>query len=243
MLNRQNQIVPPTEAERETSIRFILDEGLPEQEGLIQSFRLVPFGALFAGVGDCLFLAVLISLLCLLPAAALASEHTPLAPLLFLLSPALYALLQLLTAWKERMSGTLEWKRTCRVNFRAVIALRMLCFGGAALLLCVPQCLLLWQLDGKSCSLLWMMGVSFSSLLLYGLLALRLLSAAIWLPPVLWAAAGVLLLCWDHAASFLLCLPAAVFFTFAACAGLLGVMKLSCYIRSNTEGGISYAVR
>ena len=243
MRNRQNEIIPPTAAEREASIRLILDNGLPEREGLLRAFRHVPLGALFAGMGDCLFLSLLISLLCLLPASALASERAPLAPLLFLLSPAFYALLHLLTSWKERMSGTLEWKRTCRVNFRAVNALRMLCFGGVALLLCVPQCLLLWRVVGKSVSLLWMMGVSFSSLFLYGLLTLSALNWAVWLPPLLWTAAGIALLCWESAASVLLRVPAALFFALAAGAGVLGAIQLSRYIRRSTEGGIAYAVR
>ena len=243
MEHRKQRIDPPTGAEREASIRLILDRGLPEREGLLPALRLVSFGALFAGVGDCLFLAALVSLLCLLPAAALASERAPLAPLLFLLSPALYALLHLLTAWKEQMSGTLEWKRTCRVNFRAVNALRMLCFGGAALVFCVPQCLLLWLLDGKSVSLLWMMGVSFSSLFLYGLLTLSVPDVRLWLPPALWVAAGIALVCWKGASRLLLRVPAAVFFLIAAFAAGMGAVRLSRSIRANTEGGIAYAVR
>ena len=241
------EVTLPTTSEREASIRYILQEGLPEREGLLHPLRTVPFPALFAGVGDCLFLAALIALLCLLPASALAAKNAPAAPLLFLLSPALYALLHLLTAWKERMSGTLEWKQTCRVSFRALNTLRMLCFGGAALLLCVPQCLLLWRLWGESVPLLWMLGVSFSSLFLYGQLALSFLRSGLWLPPLLWTAAGAALLLWNGGAEFLLRVPAALFFAIAAGAAALCMRKLTAYLRTDTEfyteGGSAYALR
>lgn len=121
-----------------------------------------------------MFLAVLFALICVVPTSLAATEQGPVVPMLFLLSPVLYAALHLLTWWKETLSGTLEWKQTCRLSFGMMTALRMLVFGGAATLLCVPQCFLMWFVIGRKISFLFMLSVSFSSLFLYAALALAL---------------------------------------------------------------------
>ena len=51
--------------------------------------------------------------------------------LLFLFSPALYALLQGLTQWKEGMSHTMEWKQACRISLPTLTAWRMLPASGS----------------------------------------------------------------------------------------------------------------
>ena len=123
----------PTDAERERSIAAVLDAALPQRARrgwLGWPLREFPPSLLFFGVEDCLFLAMLFAGLCLAPAALAAVQNTLLPALLFLVSPALYLALHLLTTWKESMSGMLEWKRTCRVPLQKVTALRMFVFGG-----------------------------------------------------------------------------------------------------------------
>lgn len=241
----------PTEEEKDQSIRAILDVGLPQPAGMWGELRAMagrlPLSVLFFGVGDCLFLAAALSVLCLLPTVLVAAQQGPLAPLLFLFSPVLYGVLQGLTLWKEGMSGTLEWKQTCRLSFQVMTALRMLCFGGASVLVCVPVNVLLWMLSGRELSLLWMLSLSFSSLFLYAVLALMTQSlgrlGSLLTAPLTWLAVGVVLLAWDKGTALLLQVPAWIFFLLAAgglTAFLAGVAR---HISMRKEGGVWYAVR
>ena len=176
MDNHWDKIPMPTEAEKNAAVSQILDAGLPARPGLLhalsETLQAVGFRTLFFGEADCLFLSALFLTLCLLPAAATAAQQGPVGPALFLLSPALYAALHLLTAWKEVQSGTLEWRQTCRISLRVITALRMLVFGGASVLLCVPANLLLWCLAGGKMPFSWMVALSVSGVCLYGVLSL-----------------------------------------------------------------------
>ena len=115
---------------------------------------------LFFGVQDSLRLGGLLFLLGLLPAALAANYlaysgtayYPPgdplaafnglppegLAPLVVLTAPLLYATLQALTTWQERLQGTLEWKRTCLITPELLLSLRTAVFGGAAAVLGLP---------------------------------------------------------------------------------------------------------
>lgn len=240
----------PTPAEKDRAVAAILDQALPQQPTLWGELRRtvgdLPLGVLFFGVGDCLFLACLVTGLCLFPAALAAGNQCPLGPLLFLFSPLLYGTLQGLTQWKEAMSGTLEWKKTCRLSFRALTAWRMLLFGGAAVVLLVPADLLFWQLAGRPCSLGWMLALSCASLFLYAALALLCQPLSGWqallLPPLAWLGLGVLALLWPPAALWLEGVPLGVFLLLAA--GGLGAFlwQLDRAISHPKKGGSPYAV-
>ena len=170
----------PTEAEKQRAIARILDTGLSSRPSLgrelLETLRAVGTPALFFGTWDCLALSMLIWALCLLPALFVAGSTGSLAPALFLFSPLLYAALSLLTGWKELQTGLWEWTWTFQVSARMVAALRMLCFGGVSVLVCVPANMLLWALTGREMPLAWMLALSLASLFLYG--ALSLLPAA-----------------------------------------------------------------
>ena len=238
-----------SEAEKAASISYIVDNGVRCQNGISLIRDVVDtlgLRALFFGVEDCLFIAVMLTILLGAFSAAAAMDHAPIAPLLFLLSPALYAVLHLLTVWKDAMSRTLEWKHTCRLSARAVTALRMLCFGGMAVFVCVLQCLMLWRITQMLYSLPWMMSISFSSLFLYAALSLALQSVRRWIAaaaPVAWIAAGIMLLCTENASAFLLKIPAIVFFLITAAATAMLIFQIRRYITRPIEGGLSYAVR
>ena len=140
-----------TSEERQAAIRRIVK--LSEVEQRVRR-RSNPLPVVFFGVEDCLFLPVLAALLCLIPCAALARFDT-VAPLLFLFSPALYTTLHLLTTWKDTVSGVAEWQRSCRLSACTLLALRMLVFGGLAVIVCVPANILLWLTSRRSWSLPW----------------------------------------------------------------------------------------
>lgn len=251
MMDKRESIPMPTEAERNRAIASILDTGLPQAEPPRAELWRRLYGlspsVLFFGVGDRLFLAVLLTALCLVPTAAAAARQVPLAPLLFLLSPLLYTLLQLLTIWKDSMSGTFEWKQTCRISFRMLTSLRMLLFGGTSVAVCVPMNVLLWNASNHQLALPWMLGLSFSSLFLHAALSLFCQrSRRQWAPfaaPLLWAILGVFLLRWQRACVILSTVPALVFFLLAIGSLCICLSELKHYILRPVEGGSRHAVR
>lgn len=229
----------PTDAERQAAIRRIVELSGLEQRARRRS---IPLSVVFFGVEDCLFLPVLAALLCLIPGAA-AARFAPLAPLLFLFSPALYAALHLLTAWKDTVSGVAEWRRTCRLSTCTLLALRMLVFGGLAVILCVPANILLWLTSGRSWSLPWMLGLSFSSLFLYAALTLFCLRLrqGMAIPPAVWGAAGLFLLVWERGGELLLRVPVLALFFLAAAGLAYCVLTLERMLRYPNQGGRFYA--
>lgn len=250
MDNFWDEIPMPTEAEKIAAVAQILDDGFPARLGLLhalwETLQGVGFRALFFGEADCLFLSALFLLLCLLPASAAAARQGPVGPALFILSPALYAALHLLTAWKEAQSGTLEWRQTCRVSLRTMTALRMLIFGGASVLVCVPANGLLWYLAGGKVSISWMVALSVSSLCLYGALSLYCLRlrgmTGLLTAPAAWTTVGIVPLLWERAARWLNGVPTVLFCLLAVAALALYVSELRRFCRRHTEGGTIYAL-
>ena len=249
-MTKHEQIPMPSNAEREQSIRAILDASPIPEKSLwkrIASARSLPLSILFFGVEDSLFVALLFALLCIIPASVAAAEQQAILPLLFLLSPALYAALHLLTRWKESMSGTLEWKQTCKLSFGSLTALRMLLFGGVTTILCVPQSALLWYISGMEISLLWVLCVSFSSLFLYAALSLALARHQFWTSmvaaPAGWVCIGIILLWWEKASQFLLQVPAIVFIIISGVAMVAIFIQLKAIIFHPLERGTTYVIR
>ena len=230
----------PAHWEREAAITAILDQGLAPRPGLWAVLRpALDARVLFFGVADCIFLSILAAALLLIPLLAAVLQTGSVAPMLFLASPALYALLLGLTTWKEAQSGLLEWKETCRLSLRTVTALRMAVFGGGSVLVWVPVNLWLWKAMGGELPLSWMLGVSLSSLFLYGLLSLACLErrGRLVAPPVIWAALGGLLLVWDGASAWLMALPGAVFLVLAGGALALYLPELRRFCLGRRRGG------
>lgn len=241
----------PDEAEKSQAVAAILEQGLPELERTRFRWRRLlgaaPLKVLFFGVEDCLFLAFLAAGLCTVPLCVAATQRQRILPaLLFLLSPVLYTSLHLLTVWKERMTGTWEWKQVCRLSLRTLTALRMLAFGGVSVMLCVPVNGVLWLLSGRLLSLSWLLGLSVSSLFLYAALALLCQRVrrrqALLIPSVLWLGVSLTASCWKLAAQALLTVPAWAFFLLAACALLVYLRELKQQLLRPYEGGICYAV-
>ena len=128
-----------------------------------------------------------------------------------------------------------------------VAALRMLCFGGVSVLLCVPANWTLWLLTGQERSFGWMLALSLASLFLYGALSLlcqRLRGPAGWLAaPVCWVLLGLVPLIWPRAAEWLTAVPTVVFCLLAAAGITMYLLELRRFCRRPMEGGVSYALR
>lgn len=137
----------------------------------------------------------------------------------------------------------LDWKKSCRLSLRAVTAVRTAVFGGASVLVCVPVNLWLWGALGGELPLSWMMGVSLSSLFLYGILSLVCLEkkGRLAVLPVSWGALGVLLMFWNGASAWLAALPGVVFLVLAGGTLALYLLKLKRFCLGQRKGA-EYAV-
>ena len=112
--------------EREAAISTILNRALVQKPGLGRLLRsALNTQVLFWGVVDCIFLSTLAAVVLMIPLLTAVLKQVSPAPMLFLASPALYALLLGLTFWKESQSGLLEWKQSCCLSLQTVSALRM----------------------------------------------------------------------------------------------------------------------
>ena len=244
----------PSLQEREASIRQIVAAGLPAPRRMWKAVpelvRTLGIRNLFFGVEDCVFLAVLLSVL--VSAGVLsfaASRPSMLAVLLFIFSPLFYMALHLLTVWKEVMAHTYELLMACRCSLRQLTAVRMLIFGGMSLCfsMALSGCLSWWQSDGPG--LLRLCSISFASLFLFACLSLA--AERKWPAPVsclpvpaAWVLLGVSLLLLGERAEALLGGIFTMAFALAGGGGAaLYFLMLKHYYFTLREGAIAYAVR
>jgi len=239
---------PISPEEKDAAVAAILEAGLPPPFRWRALLGMVSIETLFAGVGDSSFLAVLLAgVLYLIGASATAKRILDAAPLLFLLSPALFATLHILTTWKEHMSKLAEWKQTCRVSLHMLTTLRMLVFGSVSVAALVPLSALLWALDGRRIPFTWLVGLACSSLFLYA--ALTLLCGRLrrrkgmWIPPVLWLTLSLTALWKPQVNQLLLTFPAWVFCLLTVIGIVICLAELKRRVIHPMEGEMAYAVR
>ena len=241
-----NEKIPmPTQEEKEKAIANILTSYSPSVwRDMVDTFRNLGFKNIFCVICDCIFLSLIILLICLLFIAEITIQNHSISIALFLLSPMLYATLMLLTAWKEIQFKTLELICTFKISIRTIIALRMLCFGGGTVFVCVPINLIFWHISCYDLSLLWMIALSLSSLFLYGALSLfcqrlrRLIGLL--LAPTIWICLGVILLFFERAAIYLERIPIIVFFLIAFAGLVFYLFELRRFYKRQTVGGNYY---
>ena len=244
--------LPPTDQERESAVADILRVGLPAPHRLFYALRALRralgWRHIFFGVWDCLFLSLLGSFLCFLALLPGISARDPgVYCVLFLVSPALYAFLHLLTNWKEFMMGTYDRKMTCRFTIHQITVLRMLVFGGVSLGVCVPLSVILWMAMGQMLPLLTLFSISCAALFLFAAAqslaqSLRRRSARLLAVPAAWCALGLFLLALgEKSTAFFLRMPAAVFLAIAAAAALLFCHTLKRWFFSPQEGVFFHA--
>lgn len=224
------EIPLPSVEEKNRAIMWILDTAMPQKNSvwqeLYQTANAVGVRTLFFGVGDCFFLAllaVLVLCVCLFPAVTVMVKMVRMAPCLFVLSPAFYALAHFLTMWKEYQTRTLEWKQTWRILFRTIMALRMLVLGAISVVGSVLICAVLWSLSRQMVSFVWMLSVAFSALFLYGgssLFCQRLWGMrAVVMVPFVWILVSLVPVFWEPASIWLMQIPVYVFLLVAMVGG------------------------
>ena len=107
----------------------------------------------------------------------------------------------------------------------------------------LPANILLWLTSGRSWSLPWMLGLSFSSLFLYAALTLFCLKfrRGMVFPPVAWGLAGLVLAACGWSEELLLRVPVLVFFILATAGLAYCVLTLERMLRYPDRGGRFYA--
>lgn len=236
-------------AERDAAVGRILDAALPEPVSplsrLCEIARAVTPGMLVFGVEDCVFVAAISALFALLPAGWAAGLPEQVAVALFIVAPVFYVLVQALCAWKDVESGTMAWRSACRVTPRELDALRMLAFGAAAVVVCVPIAAFMWVASARVASFEWMLSVSCASLFVYAAMALALMrlfsrmrvrragrgsragaALPIAAPPVVWLGGCAALAMDSEFGNVVLGVPAVVFALVAVGAASLFVVQI-----------------
>ncbi len=182
-----------SETQREAAIQDIVRQGVISPADRIMKLLNValkcPFRILFFGVGDCLFLGVLITACLWLFLMQL--DTKVILCCVFALSPFVYIISFLLTSWKEYALQLYEIRSSCRYTMRQVAALRMICFSFINMMINAAALMLLVKMQTSFIPFWKALGLSFASLFIYGFMMLffhikgkSFLSALI--PPMLW---------------------------------------------------------
>ncbi len=158
--------------ERERRIAYIVEHSVLKPQkltsALLNLLGAAGIRGVCFGVWDCMLLALLLDG-ALWAAVYEAAKNSPqfLGMLFFLASPVLYAMLHLLTVWKERMAGMYEILMVCRMSLRQMTVLRLLLFGGASAVLLAGVKLWVFARAGYGVSVIRMLCLSMAALFLY----------------------------------------------------------------------------
>ncbi len=160
----------PTEAEKKQSVSYIKKEGLVKKENLFSAvwkiYRSIGIKNIFFGVGDCVYIALMLSAVAF--GFTLALDPNEFICAVSLVSPMFFISAQLLTMWKDSMAGTDELKAVCKYKPSHITAFRMLFFSSVSILLDIPAALIASKFNaGEFFGILL---VSFCSLFVYSLL-------------------------------------------------------------------------
>lgn len=188
-----------SETEKETAIRNIVRNGVvspaDRRKEFLEIWKLCRFHILFFGVGDCLFLGILVTV-CLWLFLMQLQTRTILCSV-FAFSPFAYIAIFLFTSWKERILQLYEIKMSCHYTIRQVTALRMIYFSFGNMCINTVLLTLFVQTQNRLLPFWKTLGLSFTSLFLYGILMLffqikgkESLSVAV--PPILWGLLNLL---------------------------------------------------
>lgn len=195
----------PSKEEKEKSIREIVSHGVcrPQRLGsaLWELWRSVGLYGFCFGVWDCMLLALLLDGVLWAFVYTAARQSPQMTGILFFgASPILYAMLHLLTVWKETAAGMYQSLMVCRLSLRQMSVLRLFIFGSASVLLMgVVNVGFAVHFQSGIDVVFRMIGLSVSALFCYALMQLvlewkwksRMSFAA---APVLWCGISILLL-------------------------------------------------
>lgn len=190
-----------SDIEKEKAIQDIVQHGVVSPADRIKELlnvsKACPFRVLFFGVGDCLFLGVLITV-CVGLFLLQFNMQTILCSV-FALSPFAYIISFFLTTWKEYIVQLYEVKMSCHYTIRQVTALRMIYFSLGNMLINTAILALFVQTQTTFIPFWKTLGLSFSSLFLYGVIMMLFqikgnLYLSVAIPPVIWGLLNLLVI-------------------------------------------------
>lgn len=247
------EIFFPSAEEKRQSISIIVEKGLVKKPSFFREiwtmFQVIGFRGLFFGMGDSIFLAVLCTIFILCASVVLAGTYQNLTVIfLFLFSPLLYEMVQVMVSWKEWLAGVYEQKMAYRYTLHQVNTLRMLVFGGISVFLCIGVSIVFSVAEKNVVLFLRILGIAFTSLFLYAVLELfirwhckKLLGS--FFAPVLWGILGIIMLSARYYVAFYLIeLPVVVFWGLAAVGAIVYARMLYGWYFLQREGAVSYVV-
>lgn len=187
-----------SEAEKDFTISKIVEKGVVKPgdkfRKMLEVRRACTFHTLFFGVGDCFLLGLLIAA-CIWLLLIQAGSQVIIC-MVFAVSPFEYIASYLLTSWKEHRLQLYDIKMTCRYTVRQIYAFRMIYFSGINILLNVLMLSLLMRFQLPLIAFWEILGLSFASIFLYGMLMLVFQIKGMpylttVLPPALWGIINV----------------------------------------------------
>ncbi len=246
----KNEKIKLSDTEKQLSIEFILQNAMPKKQKLVESvlllYKRIGIKGLFFGVGDSVFLAMILVLILWLPPMFSAQEDTYLLFWLFFLSPFAYALLHYFCVWKQIMTGTYEMMQTTRISLRQLTVLRMLLFGGFGIVFSVVTGTLVSIVLANNIPMIHSISVSFSGLFLFA--SFQIWTDLKWnnrkvyfIVPIIWLVLGVILYLTEHNINLLITLPTVVFIGIAIFSFATYLFTLKSYYFKPQEGALNYA--
>lgn len=240
-----------SEIEKEKAIQRIVRQGIVSPADRIREIvtasKACSFRTLFFGVGDCLFLGMLITL-CLWSFLLRFTIKTILCSV-FALSPFAYISCFLLTTWKEHLVQLYEVKMSCHFTIRQVIALRMIYLSFGNMLINTAALSLFAQTQAAVLPFWKTLGLSFAALFLYGVFMLffqikgrMVLSAAI--PAVVWGLFSFFItVCYgNRVETLLLNLTGTLVFLVASCSFAAYLFMLYRFFTTRHQGEVIHVI-
>lgn len=226
-----------SKAEKDKAIAEILDKGLTSPiyrlKKIWKFFSFCNPKWIFFDMGDCIFLGLLIAFTGWI--ILLQADEKFICCVLFGISPFVYIASYLLVSWKEYRQQMYEMKMACLYSLYQVTALRMLYFSILNLTLNSAVLVMIREFHIVKMDFWRMLGISFSSIFIYGILILifkfkgkRLLSYVT--PPFFWIALNaVIYALWNRYMEKVI-MNMSVWIVYAITAILLLVYIVSLYI-------------
>ena len=240
-----------SEAEKDAAIRKIVEKGVIKPGDkfgkMLEVRRACTFRTLFFGVGDCFCLGILIAACIWLLLIQEGSQV--IICMVFAVSPFAYIASYLLTSWKEYRLQLYDIKMTCRYTVRQVSAFRMIYFSGINIFLNVLMLSLLMRFQLPAIAFWKILGLSFSSIFLYGMIMLVFQIKGVphlttILPPVLWGMINAFVIAFygEKLEIMLLNLAGSLVFTITVIAFAGYLIALFVFFISKTREEENYAV-
>lgn len=240
-----------SKAEKDLAIREIVEKGMitpgDRFRKMAEMRRACTFRTLFFGVGDCLFLGILIAA-CLWLLLIQAGSQV-IVCMVFAVSPFAYITSYLLTSWKEYRLLLYDIKMTCRYTIRQISAFRMIYFSGINIFLNVLMLSLLMRFQFPAIAFWKILGLSFASIFLYGIIMLAFqikgkpyLTTV--LPPILWGMINAFVIAFygEKLEGVLLNLAGSLVLIITITVFALYLITLFAFFISKTKGEYSYAI-